>query len=296
MANSRIGAQSLTFAKILNDPAGGTTTYDVPVAIAKKLVSIGIKNSSSMEPQYADDQAVDVYTEDGDIGIDLNVTDFTEDEKAYLLGQTMVAGVRTPNPVTDVRPYFCAMWKSKKRNGKFKWYKILKVMFKEPDEDFETKKEKSTPQLDKISGTGIQRISDGLRKRVADEDSVTWLDATGTNWFAAGDLTVDVAAPTVAVVPADAAIAVAVGASVVWTFNEAIQSALVTAANFFVMTAAGVVKAGALSINAAGTIVTFVPTAAFAAATVYLATVTTNVKDMSGNSLAAQSTTKFTTA
>lgn len=296
MANSRIGAEAFTISKVLTDPADGTATYDTPYALSKKLIKIGVKNKSSMESQYADDQTVDVIVEDGDITIDVESTDLTEDEKALIFGQTMVAGVRTPNPATDVKPYFCVMWKSKKRNGNYKYYKILKVMFQEPDEDFETKKDKTTPQTDSISGTGIQRLSDGLRKRVADADSTTWIATTGTNWFTSGDITVDTVAPTVSVVPADAATAVAVTANIVWTFSKAIQAALVTSANFFVTAADGTAIAGVLSIGTNDTVVTFNPTASLAALTAHIAVCTSNVKDNSGNALAANSVTNFTTA
>lgn len=298
MANSRIGAENLTLAKVLADPAGGTTTYDTPFAITKKLIKIGVKNSSSMDPQYADDQTVDIYYEDGDIGLDIDITDLTEDEKALVLGQTMMAGVRTPNPATDVRPYFCVSWKSKKRNRNYKYYKILKVMFSEPDEDFEAKKEKSVPQTDKISGTGIQRFSDGLRKRIADADSATYVAGMGSGWFTSGDITVDTVAPTIAsTLPAANATAVAITATFAWTFSEAILASTVIAGNFFVFAdVAGTLVAGALSQNAAGTVVTFTPTANLTALTAYRAVATGDVSDLSNNKLAATDVRKFTTA
>lgn len=295
MANSRIGAENLTISKVLTDVAGGSTTYDTPYAFTKKLIKLGVKNKSSMEVQYADDQTVDIYTEDGDVELDIENTDVTEDEKALLMGQTMVAGVRTPAP-TDVKPYFCVMWKSKKRDGSYKYYKILKVQFKEADEDFETKKEKTGPQTDKISGTGIGRLSDGLRKRVADSSAASYIAGTGSGWFSSGDISPDTTPPTVSTSPADAATGVNVTANIVWTFDKAILPSLVTASNFFVMKADGTAIAGALSIGTNDTVVTFDPTSSMSGSTAHLAIATTNVKDKSGNALAATSVTNFTTA
>lgn len=294
MANSRIGAENLTVAKLLTDPIGGTATYDTPYAFGKKLIKLGVKNKSSMEPQYADDQTVDVYTEDGDVDIDIENTDLTEDEKAMLLGQTMSAGIRTPGP-NDVKPYWSVMWKSKKRDGSYKYYKVLKVQFKESDEDFETKKDKTAPQTDKFMGTGIQRISDGIRKRIADASSTTWLAATGTNWFTSGDISPDTTPPTVTVVPADGATGVAVTADVVWTFNEAIQSALATDANFTLTKADGTAVAGVVTIGTNDTVVTFNPNASLDGSSTYIAIASKNVKDKSGNALAANSVTNFAT-
>jgi len=292
MANSRIGVENLVLFKVLTDPAGGTTTYDTPVAISKKLIKIGVKNKSSAEPQYADDMAVDVYVEDGDITLDIDASDLTEDERALIMGQTMVAGVRTPNPATDVRPYFCVSWKSKKRNLTYKYYKILRVIFSEADEEFETKKEKSTPQTDKISGLGIQRLSDGLRKRIADADSTTWLTATGTNWFTTADVVVDAVAPTLTIAPTNAETGVATSAVVVWTFDKAILVSTMTSGNF-ILAKAGVNIAGTLTINVANTIVTFTPTSAISTG-VHTAIATVGVRSASNIPLATASITTFT--
>lgn len=286
VANSRIGAENLTIAKELTDVAGGASTYDTPVALAKKLMKVSLRHSSTTEPQYADDQTVDIYTEDGDIGIEINVTDLTEDELALIFGQTMVAGVRSPSP-SDVRPYFCVSFKSKKRNGNYKYYKILKVKFNEPDTELETKKEKTMPQNDTITGTGIQRLSDGLRKRVADADSTSWLAATGTNWFTTGDISPDTTAPTATVAPIDAAANQAATVNIVWTFDEAIMPSCVTAANFFVIKADGTAVPGALTIDAAHEVVTLNPTDPLAAGADYISIATTGVMDKSGNHLAA---------
>lgn len=298
MSNTRIGAETLTLAKILTDVAGGATTYDTPVAISKKLIKIGVKHGSVMDPIYADDQTVDVIVEDGDVALEVNVTDFTEDEKAYIFGQTMSAGVRSPNDLTDVRPYFCVSWKSKKRNLAYKYYKILKVIFKEPDEDFETKKEKKAAQTDIIMGTGIQRLSDGLRKRVADADSTTWVAGTGTGWFTTGDISPDTTPPTiVSTLPdANATGVVIAGFTFVWTFSEAILPSCVTAANFFLVAdVAMTLKAGTLAQSVGGTVVTFTPTTAVVTGTVYKAVATTGVKDLSNNAFAGD-VRKFTVA
>lgn len=293
MANSRIGAEQFTIAKLLSDPVGGTATYDTPYAFTKKLIKVDVKHSGSMEPQYSDDQTTDMYVELGDITINIESTDLTEDEKALINGETMVAGVRSPDP-SDVKPYFCVMWKSKKRNGKYKYYKVLKVMFAEADESFETKKEKNTPQTDTISGTGIQRISDGLRKRIADADSATYVAGTGSAWFTTGDITPDTTPPTLTVVPADAATGQLATVNVAWTFDEAIQPVYATGANFTLTKADGTAVAGAVTISTDNTVVTFNPTASLDASGVYIAFASSNVKDMSGNAMAANSVTNFT--
>lgn len=293
-ANSRIGVEYMTFAKMLTDVDGGSSTYDTPWQLGKKLVKVGIKGKPTSEMQYADDVTVAVYTDDGDITLAIDITDLTEDEKALLLGQTVSSGIRTPAP-TDIKPYWSVSFKSKKRNGNYKFYKFLKVIFEEPDETLETKKDKIAAQEDAITGNGIQRISDGLRKRIADQDSASYVAGTGSGWFTSGDISPDVAAPTVTVVPADGAIGQAVTVDIVWTFNEAIQSLYATNSYFMVVKADGTNVAGAITINAANTIVTFNPTASLDGGSTYIATASSAIKDVSGNALANPSVTNFAT-
>lgn len=106
----------------------------------------------------------------------------------------------------------------------------------------------------------------------------------------------DTIAPTVSANIADAATGIMVGTNIVWTFSEPIQPPLVTSSNFIVMSSDGVSIAGTLNLNPDRTIVTFDPTANLAAATGYMAIVTTNVKDLAGNKLAATNVINFTTA
>ena len=125
----------------------------------------------------------------------------------------------------------------------------------------------------------------------------SYVASIGTNWFTAVEGAADTTPPTVATtVPADAAIAVAITANVVWNFSEAILLSDVNATNFFVYADAdNSVVAGALSVNAAHTQVTFDPTANLTAASKYWAAAT-GVRDMAGNAMAAPKMVSFTTA
>lgn len=108
--------------------------------------------------------------------------------------------------------------------------------------------------------------------------------------------TSDAVAPTVTVSPIDGTTAIVVSSNIVWTFSEAIRTADVNGANFFVTDNTGAEVAGALSLSVDKTVVTFDPTANLAALTAYTAIATKNVKDVSGNALASNNVTNFTTA
>lgn len=120
----------------------------------------------------------------------------------------------------------------------------------------------------------------------------------GYSMVAIKPIAADTTPPTIAsVVPLDAATAVAKAATTVvaWTFSEAIRTEDVTAGRFFVHDDTGATKAGTLSIGTNDTVVTFTPSAAWAATTKFHAVVVAGVRDTAGNALAANYITDFTT-
>jgi hypothetical protein len=127
---------------------------------------------------------------------------------------------------------------------------------------------------------------------------VMYDESEGLFWETTAGAT-DTTPPTVSsIVPADEATAVDKAATtvVVWTFSEAIRSEDVHAGNFFVVDEAGDVKAGTVAVSdALNKEVTFTPTAAWAATTVFTPIANKGVRDTAGNKMAAQYSTIFTT-
>jgi Bacterial Ig-like domain len=106
----------------------------------------------------------------------------------------------------------------------------------------------------------------------------------------------DITAPTVTSrSPDNNATGVAFGAAVTGTFNEEIDPATLTAASFLLRAGVDNVT-GVVTLNPAGTIATFTPSAPLADNTTYTATLTTAITDVAGNALAADHVWTFTTA
>ena len=104
----------------------------------------------------------------------------------------------------------------------------------------------------------------------------------------------DVTAPSVSsVLPANNATSVLTSGKYSVTFNEPMNPATITSATV-VLKQGTVAVAGTVSY--AGNTATFVPSAALAANTLYTGTVTTGVKDVAGNAMAANYSSGFTTA
>lgn len=285
-----IGLRDLHAAIVNSDGTHGTPRKLSPI------VSANITPNFTITTQYGDDRAVAVAEAMGDIDIEINVTDLTPDEYAFLLGKTKNAEGVIVDSIDDVSPYIALGWRLPLDGGGFRYYWYYKGKFNPPAATHQTKGENVEFQTSTISGKFVPR-SDGNWR--AHHDSPAVLTSVATNWFASvyTPLPRDTTAPTVTVVPADAATGVAVGANIVWTFSEAIQDSLVTEANFFVTKVSdGSLVAGALTINEAKTVVTFDPTANLTAATAYIAIATKNIKDVAGNPMATNSVTNFTTA
>src|SRR5690606_12312906 len=94
-------------------------------------------------------------------------------------------------------------------------------------------------------------------------------------------------------VPLNNGTGVAVNTTAAATFSEAINPTTVTPLTFTFMQGAVAVP-GSIAVGPANT-VTFTPTAVLASFTVYTATLTTGVKDLAGNALAANYVCSFTT-
>jgi hypothetical protein len=114
------------------------------------------------------------------------------------------------------------------------------------------------------------------------------------NWsFTTNGSGADVTAPTISsVVPTNNATSVATTTKATVTFSEAMNPATITAATFTLKQGSTVVS-GAVSYT--GTTATFTPTAALTAGLVYTGTISTGVKDIAGNALAAAYVWSFTT-
>jgi len=107
----------------------------------------------------------------------------------------------------------------------------------------------------------------------------------------------DTTPPTVtSTVPLDLATGVALNGTANSTFSEAIDPLTITTATFKLAGPGVTAVTGAVGYNALAKIATFTPAASLAASTTYTATITTGVKDLAGNALAANKVWSFTTA
>ena len=107
----------------------------------------------------------------------------------------------------------------------------------------------------------------------------------------------DTTAPTVtAISPANGATAVSPATQVTATFSEPMEATTINGSNVQLRLPSTDLVAATVAYNVTTRVVTLTPSVALTGSTVYTATITTGVKDVAGNSLAASRVWAFTTA
>jgi len=290
-----IGLKNLVYA-ILSTTDDGVIVpvYNAPVKIAE-AVSAKIQTKMATEVQWADDAPVEIIQATGEVTVEFAVKDFPLSVQAAVLGHTISAGTLV-RKTTDIAPYVAIGFKSKKSNGNFRYVWLYKGKYEIIEQDYETLADKAKVQKPVLKVTFVKRLYDDAWQKIADENETGYTASIGTNWFSYVDNSSDVTPPTVtATTPTNGATAVATSVNPTITFSEAIQN-YGTANIFLVKSTDGSVVAATNAINGAGTIVTIAPSSALTAATKYYIMVTTDVKDLNNNAIAAPYVSNFTCA
>lgn len=271
-------------------------TYAAPVHIPRLMQAnvAPIVNSATLP---ADDKIVETIDSVVGANVVIGLADVSTVDQAALLGSTIDANGVLVRKTTDQAPYVAIGYRRRMANGKYRYIWNYKGRFRPWDQNADTKGESPTFQTPSLTATFMARDSDDQWQAVVNEGDTGFTDVVKDAWFnAVYESVADTTAPTVTVVPLAAATLVAAGSNVVWTFSEAIRASGITSDNFMLLDSGNAPVAGALGYDSTAKIVTFNPTAALTAAAVYTAIVTTGVKDLAGNALAAPSITTFTVA
>lgn len=183
---SKIGLDMLYVAEVTEDSAD-TYTAEAPAYFAP-AAEASQEPTSSFEVQYADDQAFDVMSSEGETKIGLTVTNLDLAMLAKITGRVFdqVTGRLFDNG--GVAPYMALSFRSLKSNGNYRYYQYLKGVFAMPKEGVATKGEKPEPKTLELTFTAIRtvykfdlgEVIDSVKRIIGDED-IDAFDATG--WF-----------------------------------------------------------------------------------------------------------------
>ena len=288
------GIKKIVYSKRVDGTGenGVAPIYQTPVRIyGANTAEVTRKNAK--DTYYGDDQPQETAYGRDVTTIGLTVKSLSPEIYADLLGHTMVGGEIQAN-YNDEPPHVAIGIEFAKSSGgkKMEWF--VNGQFELPSETVETKGESVKLQPLKITGDFSGETYDGAAERILDSDAVDYTAAKAAVFFDNPIADADTTAPTVTCVPADGATAVAVDADIVLTFSEAIAvSTLVVGSSLVIAKDDGTVVAGTGAWNTAHTVYTFTPTSNLSGN--YNVNVTTAVKDLSGNALAAVNIFNFAT-
>lgn len=181
MAGVRIGMDNIYYA-IMTDEA--LETYDTPKRIPGAITAT-VSPTTNSTTLYADDQADEVANSLGDIEIEINPKDLTPEILKDILGATTDSNGVLVQSATDNAPYVALGWRSRKSNGKYRYYWYYKGKFQPNEEEFQTKEDTPTFQTPTITGLFVPRQKDNKWKVSVDEDGTGIGTDVVKNWFTA---------------------------------------------------------------------------------------------------------------
>lgn len=177
---AKVGVNGFHYALLTSDTVSGVA-YSTPVAVPG-LVSIDIKTASDTTTLFADDGPYEVASALGEITVDIELADLPLEVHAALLGHTATAGVM-PMASTESAPYVAIGFLGTGSNSQTIPVWLLKGVFGEPDDTYQTKEDKVAFQTSKISGKFVARVYDNKYKIKADTKATGYQATTLTNWF-----------------------------------------------------------------------------------------------------------------
>ncbi len=183
---SVVGVDQLYVAELSVDTVAAYTA-GTPELLAP-VASISKKPKTSMETQYADNQAFDIAAAEAETDLEVTITNLAPEMYAKLLGSPLDVATGRVFDIAGVPPYFAVGFRSMKSNGKYKYEWFLKCQFSTPEEGAETKKDKATPKEAKLTCKAIKTThpfnngvtTEGCKRVFGDEDTTNF---SATGWF-----------------------------------------------------------------------------------------------------------------
>lgn len=272
-----------------------TETYNTPVAVAN-AVSMSISPNSDIATFFADDGPREVHSQIGEVDVSIQVADLPPADYAALIGADYAAGI-IDFDVEATAPEVAIGFRAKKSNGAYRYMWLSKGKFGIPNMEHQTQEGTVNFQPQTINGKFVARERDDLVfRRIDSDDVLVAVDLPGA-WFTDPDVVTALAAITmVSVLPADSATAVAVDATVTWTFDNAVLALDINTDNFKLYNATTGAWVAASVAAGAATEVVLTPSANLDAATSrYIAFAYAGIRGVAHSGLAVDYVSSFTT-
>ncbi len=296
---SNVGLRDVYYALVTQDDADAYAA--ATPAVLAPVMAASVAPASNSKTQYANDQAFDTMSSEGETKIDFELTQIPLEIRAILLGKVYDSATGRLFDNGGTPPDVAISFRSLKSNGSYHYLQYLKGKFQPPSKELATKTDTPDPKGTKITFTAVKTVyqfvqsgsvTDGSKGVEGDEDISNF---SGATWFDAVQVPVvgSPAALTCTPSPVDGATGVAVGGNITLTFSNPLAGNAEKGI-LLVNQDTQAPVAVARTLNAARTVVTLNPTADLDALTDYLVVVH-DVTDIYGQAL-ANAVYNFTTA
>lgn len=163
-----VGLEKFYVAKITKDDSTGAT-FDVPKYL-EGIKEIGIKPKITTDEFYAENKLWLSESTLANVDIEINITDLSAQDEAYLLGHKLSAEGGVIYSDDDRAPEVAILFKANKGNGKGRYVTIYRGSFQISDEDYKGKEGKSNFQSKKLKATFSPLHFNGMWKYKLDEE------------------------------------------------------------------------------------------------------------------------------
>ena len=133
--------------------------------------------ASSTASNYGDNATMETATALGEISVSIDVVNLPDADRAALTGHTLKDGVMSYNS-NDVTPYVAIRFKGKMSSGKYRHVKVLKLMFQETKDEYDTETDKVAFKNPQLEGKASVRTFDHEWKRTLDESAASVYNGT----------------------------------------------------------------------------------------------------------------------
>ena len=289
---SLINIKKLYLAKVNETPDG--ETFDTPEYVPG-VQKFDAKIKTNTAQNYEEGVLVEQDNTLQNVDISFDIGHMDNAQIAKYLGHHVAANGGVYAEIDDVAPYVALLYEYEKGNHKLGYKVYYKGMLSEPDEGVKQKEGKTDYQNHTVTASFQPLVGHGGKwKYTVEQDDANCPADIATAFF--NNVIIpdeDTTVPTVASVPADAAIGVAADSDIVFTFSTAMNSSTINSNNLFLAKADGTAVATTLTLDTTKKIATMHPTVALSTGS-YIAFCSANAKSISGVQLATNVIVNFT--
>lgn len=159
---------------------GGVVSYGAPKKIAEAITANVTPNVESAI-LYGDDRAVETEEVLSDIDVEINITDLSAEDYAFLMGSTVDANNGVTDSINDTAPYVALGFEIPLTKGGKRVFWYYKGKFQLPSSEHTTKQGTTEFQTPTIAAKFLPREDGKWRYRV---DANTTNTAVVSDWFA----------------------------------------------------------------------------------------------------------------